>query len=166
MEPDNKKPQPDTDFGNEKFDSTPIGAGRLSGINEKIFALMRPKTKAIKQEPIGSLPPLELAKRTHLTNVPTGTHLEERIGVLITDPVLPEQNVQNGLYFPKKTLAEQVRDQLRFPILKSIPVAISGLALVIFAVGAYLLYSALPTRPDLILGIILVSAAGNVLMNR
>jgi hypothetical protein len=42
---------------------------------------------------------------------------------------------------------------------------ITGASLAIFAVGAYLLYSALPTRPDLVIGIILVSLAGNVIMN-
>ena len=35
----------------------------------------------------------------------------------------------------------------------------------VFAVGTILLYSALPTRPDLILGIVMVSIGANLLIN-
>jgi len=161
MEPDKKmKPQTDTDFGDEEFDTTPIRAGRFSGWNEKIFSLMRPK-KPNRQDSLQNQPIPTRIRPGH----PAG-------GIFNTvtpdpDTVIPEgYEVQNGLLLTKKTLAERVRDQLRFPVIKNIPTMTSGLALIIFAVGAYLLYSALPTRPDLILGIILVSAAGNILMNR
>jgi hypothetical protein len=162
MEPDNQIPQPDTDFGDEQFDSTPIKAGRLSGFNEKIFSFMTPKRKPIKQEPIDPMPmynPL-------ITRAPLRPEVQTKTPTLDPDNNPSGYEIQNGLLFPKKTVAERVRDQLRYPeVMKNIPVTINGLALVIFAVGAYLLYSALPTRPDLILGIILVALAGNVLMN-
>jgi hypothetical protein len=170
MEPDNQipqpdisKPQPGTDFGEEQFDSTPIKAGRFSNFNERIFSLMTPKRKAIQQEPINPF----IRDTPRLPQDPRYAPVEVMappspdIEILIP----PTHEVQNGLLFPKKSLAEKVRDQIRYPVIKSTATITSGLALVIFAVGAYLLYSALPTRPDLVLGIILVSLAGNILMN-
>jgi hypothetical protein len=145
-------PRDETDFGNEGFDSAPIKEGRLSGLNEKVFALMRPKRKP----GVFRVPP---------TNVRPMMRPEEGIEAIPNCDIPKGYEVQNGLLVKKKTLAERVRDQIRFPILKSTPSMVSGFALVVFAVGAYLLYSALPTRPDLVLGIILVSLAGNVIIN-
>jgi hypothetical protein len=153
--PDKTVPQPETDFGDETFDSTPIRRGGAGGFNEWIFSMMRPKKK------VAAVP------RQTTPRGPVRPMMRPEPGLeAIPNADIPKGfEVQNGLLFRKKTIPERVRDQLRFPIIKSSASMINGIALAVFAVGAYLLYSALPTRPDLVLGIILVSAAGNLIMN-
>jgi hypothetical protein len=171
---DKTLPQTDTDFGDEQFDSTPINRSRFSGLNERIFALMRPKKPASKpqkpvvqeaqpSQPADSHKFVDPSQRLPLAGSLYAGQYE--VATRAVSSASGEHEIQNGLLMRKKTLAERVRDQIRFPILKSAPSMIYGFALVVFSVGAYLLYSALPTRPDLVLGIILVSLAGNVIIN-
>lgn len=65
----------------------------------------------------------------------------------------------------RKTLSETVLTQLKFPQISKSAAVVNGLALAVFAIGSILLYSQLPTRPTLVIGIILVSIAGNVLIS-
>ena len=155
-------PGSDTDFGGDAFDSTPIKHGRFGGFNEWVFSLMRPKKKvtASQRSTISKVPVKPIVK-LEVDTVPDIACLPKYISNTDTPK---GYETQNGLLLQKKTLAMRVRDQIRFPAIKSASAMIHGLALVVFAVGAYLLYSALPTRPDLIIGIILVSLAGNVII--
>jgi hypothetical protein len=153
--PDKVIPQSETNFGDETFDSTPIKRGHFGGFNEWVFSLMRPKKK------VTATPGRTILKG------PVRPMMRPEAGVKVLPGAdIPKgYEVQNGLLLQKKSLAERARDQLRFPILKSSASMVNGISLGVFAVGAYLLYSALPTRPDLVIGIILVSLAGNVIMN-
>jgi hypothetical protein len=159
--PDKIVPHAETNFGDETFDSAPIKRGHFGGFNEWIFSLMRPKKKILKQHQPSirkDLPPKTVGVSPVLN---TGANSIVNSMSLIPDGF----TVENGLLLQKKTLADRVRDQLRFPIIKSSASMVNGISLAVFAVGAYLLYSALPTRFDLVIGIILVSLAGNVIMN-
>jgi hypothetical protein len=55
---------------------------------------------------------------------------------------------------------------VRLSSISKVNVLINGIALLIFAAGAYILYSELPTRPELIAGIVLVACASGVLAGR
>lgn len=73
----------------------------------------------------------------------------------------------------KEKVTDEVQEKPETPIPKSklssinkLNVLINGIALLLFAAGAYILYSELPTRPELIAGIVLVSCASGVLAGR
>jgi hypothetical protein len=148
-------PHIETNFGDDAFDSAPIKRGHFGGFNEWMFSLMRPKKKVAQ------------SSRTTILKGPSKPTMRPEAGTkALPDFDTPKgYEIKNGILLHKKTLAERVRDQLRYPIIKSSVSLVNGISLAVFAVGAYLLYSALPTRPDLVIGIILVSLAGNVIMN-
>ena len=161
--PDKTIPQIETNFGDDTFDGTPIKRGHFGGFNEWIFSLMRPKKKVIA------------VPRQTILKGPVRSTTGPKPEFKGSPPVAPTDQhhgapdgyeVRNGLLLKRKTTAERVRDQIRFPVLKSVQAMIYGIALIVFAVGAYLLYSALPTRPDLVIGILMVSIAGNLIINR
>lgn len=154
-QPHKATPDPNTDFGDEAFDYNAMPQGKMSmgGINEWVFGLMRPKRKGT---PARKQP-------THITPKSPYTPVEYKV---IANEVPEGYEVRNGLLFQKKTLAERVRDQLKFPAIKNSQSVISAAALVVFAIGAYILYSELPTRPELVIGILLVTIAANIIVNR
>jgi hypothetical protein len=160
---DKTTPHAETNFGDETFDGTPIKRGHFSGLNETIFALMRPKKKvtAVPRQITPKGPVRPTAELKPETRPPTLVSPTWQL-----PGVQDGYEIRNGLPLKRKTLAERVRDQIRFPVLKSAPATIYGIALIVFATGAYLLYSALPTRPDLVIGILMVSIAGNLIINR
>ena len=164
-------PDPNTDFGNEAFDNSSMPQKKFStgGISEFIFGRMRPKRKGIVQKEI--IRPRIDPHGQKWNNV-AGSLANESLGIpLPIEYPLPAVEipkgfeVQNGTLFRKKSLAETVRDQIRFPAIKNVNSVINGAALVVFAVGAYILYSELPTRPELVIGILLVIIAGTVIAN-
>jgi hypothetical protein len=162
LEPTGKAtPDPNTDFGNEAFDYTSIPQKRLSagGLNEWIFGLMRPKSKLSAKPVKASAPrppvPVVIAE----TNPITGNLLKA------PDTIPVGYTAQNGLLIKKKTIVERARDQMKFPVLKNTQSIINGAALILFAAGAYILYSELPTRPELVVGILIVSISANIIIS-
>jgi hypothetical protein len=163
-------PDPNTDFGDEAFDYNSMPQKRFSagGFNEWIFGLMRPKSKVSAKTPIkpkvaqssGPVPTYQEDLPTNLQ--PISTHHRDERPYYYAPPGF---EIQNGLLMQKKTLPERVRDQIKFPVLKSSQSIINGAALVIFAVGAYILYSELPTRPELVVGILLVAISANLIIS-
>ena len=154
---DKTLPYKDTDFDSDGFDITPMNKGRFTGLNERIFELMRPKRKkAITQQPI----PLTPAR------VPDPSLPSAPVAIELPPARIPKGfEVQNGLLLKKKSLAERVRDQIRFPVINKVPAITNGVALLVFVVGAYILYSELPTHPELVVGIVLCIIAGNVIVS-
>lgn len=82
-------------------------------------------------------------------------------------PDIPKGYEQsNGLLLQKKTLAERVAFQIKHPVqFRMSKVIVNGIALLAFAIGAFLIYSELPTHPEIVIGIILVSIAGSMITN-
>jgi hypothetical protein len=153
-------PDPNTDFGDETFDNSAMPQKRISvgGLNEWIFSKMRPKSKVSAKKVI----PLP-TQSTPLKN-PIDGH--ELIAAYQPTPTIPKGfEIQNGLLIKKKTLAERVRDQIKFPVLKSSKSLINGAALILFAVGAIAIYSELPTHPELVVGILIVSISANIIIS-
>lgn len=64
----------------------------------------------------------------------------------------------------EKTLAERVRDSIKFPAINKSGVIVNGLALLAFVTGAYLIYAELPTHPEIVAGMVMISLAGSLLM--
>ena len=157
-------PDPNTDFGDEAFDYGAMPQSRIStgGLNEWIFGLMRPKSK-ISAKPKRA--PVQLPLREEQPERPPTRELPIPIYGERDIPVPAGYEVQNGLLIRKKTLPERVRDQIKFPVLKNTQSLINGAALVIFAVGASIIYSELPTRPELVIGILIVAISANIIIS-
>jgi hypothetical protein len=155
----------DTTSFEQPFDYKPLEKGKFQKLEESVYSLLsRKKQPVIKQEPImvGKVGPITPAEAHKLQASSVALDVEEWHNTQIS----PTHEVQNGLVFQKKTFAEKARDQLKFPQISKVPAVINGAALLVFAVGAYILYSELPTRPELVVGIILVSVAGNVIVSQ
>ena len=192
-------PDPNTDFGDEAFDTTPMSKGRFGGFNEWVFGMMRPKKKLAGQKEPGFFsrllfpmpakkymgPPftqnVESAVAFQQPIVGAGTGLDTSPGRYAVDPNVvfnPHNNlnepvtipkgfaVENGLLMREKSLIERVAMQLRNPFLtRSSTTIIRGLALAAFAVGALMIYAEIPTHPDIVIGLLLCTIAGNVLIS-
>jgi hypothetical protein len=171
----------DTDFGNDAADPAPMSGGRLGGINDWIFSMMRPKRaisakpKQISQDPLLRLRSLPDGEDIEEPQKPLIRRISQHISPQRESPssphqplieIPPLQEVQNGLLIQKKSFIDRAKAQLKFPkIAKTIGIT-NGAALLVFAVGAYILYANLPTHPELVVGIILVSIAGNVIISQ
>jgi hypothetical protein len=129
----------ETNFGDETFDGTPIKRGRFGGFNEWIFSLMRPKSK-VPAKSQRKIPPQAVHKApcedqnvsTQINGEPpiyvaTKENIPERLRRVPDDSTAiydPANNVEighvfhngRGILLKKKTLAERVRDQIRFPV--------------------------------------------------
>jgi hypothetical protein len=155
-------PDPNTDFGDETFDPTAMPQGKVSvgGFNDWLFGLMRPKRKVVSagRNPIDG--------HEMKTGHPIPLHHPD-IEISPTPRLeIPRGFViQNGLLMRSKNLAERARDQILYPILKSTNSMINGAALVLFAIGAIILYSELPTRPELVIGILLIAISANIIIS-
>ncbi len=161
-------PDPNTAFGDDVFDYNAMPQKKFSagGLNEWIFNKMRPKRK-ISAKPI-SIP---------IKN-PIDGH--ELLPIFQPTPILTNPNalggpageikipkgyeLQNGLLIQKKSLAERVRDQIKFPVLKSSGAIINGATLILFAIGSIAIYSELPTHPGLVIGILVVALSANIII--
>jgi hypothetical protein len=158
-------PDPNTDFGDEAFDYGAMPQSKVSagGLNEWIFGLMRPKSK-ISAKPLRTSVQQPVRKEYPENSLPTPSELTLNGERIIPSPAAGFE-IQNGLLIRKKTLPERVRDQIKFPVLKNTQSLINGAALVIFAVGASIIYSELPNRPELVVGILIVAISANIIIS-
>ena len=155
---------PITNFGDDGFDYNAIPQRRFSigGFNDWIFNKMRPKSKSAKVPVKPKKVEPEISDEV-ISNNPNATVV---FNPPIKDYQLPSgYTIQNGLLLQKKSLAERVRDQIKFPVLKSSKSLVNGAALILFAVGAIAIYSELPTHPELIIGILIVSISANIIIS-
>jgi hypothetical protein len=162
---DKAAPDPNTSFDSDAFDQTAMPQKRfsLSGINETIFGLMRPKRKVMDPR----LKVLPAAKERKIPSTEEHYNYNPIDGNLLKSPqIIPVgYEIQNGLLIQKKTLIERVRDQINFPVLKSSKSVINGAVLIIFAVGVITIYSELPSNPEIVVGIILTVMASTIIVN-
>lgn len=161
---------PDTDIfdmdsevsiGNE-YDFKPLEKSGFEGIQEKLFSVIRGRG-ATKSAPARQTPIVRNVRNEPQTPIHESQEWQPMKNV-IPDYVRP---VETGGFGPlrKKNFIEKARDQLKFPEIRYADVAIRGLALLVFISGAYLLYSAIPTKPDLVIGMVMISVAGNIIMS-
>jgi hypothetical protein len=149
--------QTDSNFDSD-FDYQPLAKSFFQRMEEKMFGLMSGgflKRKKKTPEPIPE-PVQELEEDTdELFEEPARQAHQVRPEIEI---VMPEvQRVE-------KPLSVRIKEKLHFPQISLPKAIVNGLALAVFAAGSYLLYSDLPMHPDLVIGIIMVSVAGNVVI--
>ena len=150
----------------------------IRGLLEWSFEKMRPKSSIVqKKSPSNNTIRDPIKDNAMLQDVNFELSVKEleakqflrKMGYII--PGSDKQNltvpkgyeVQNGLLLQKKSLAEKVRDQLKYPQFKLAGQLIPGVALAAFAIGAIMVYAELPSRPSLVIGIILLCIAGSMI---
>lgn len=147
-----KKTAPDIDFDNGNYDYAPLPKARFSigNIMEWTFERMHPRKPVVqKSRKVSVLDPRILPVKP----MPQG------------EPTLPEgYEISNGLLINKKSLAEKVRDQIKFPWIKSSSEIVRGIAAIVLCIGAFMIYAQIPGHPEIVIGVVLVSLAGNVIM--
>ena len=156
-------PDPITNFGDDGFDYNAMPQKRFSigRFNDWIFSKMRPKSKSAKV----TVKPKKIESEI-IDEVISNPNAAVVFNAPIQDHKLPSgYTIENGLLLQKKSLAERVRDQIKFPVLKSSRSIINGAALILFAVGAIVIYSELPTHPELVVGILIVAISANIIMS-
>jgi hypothetical protein len=155
--PDNVKPPQDTDFdAGYEMKALPEGriGGGVGGFNDWIFSLMRKGSKKSS------------AKKTLTAQINNKREF-------VADPrykdYCPRADIPlyQGLPISPKTTFEIARDQLKNRLAFTVSHKfINGFALVILLTGVFVIYSSIPTHPEVVVGIVMVSLAGNVLVSR
>ena len=154
--------QSDASFDGD-YDYKPLDKSFLQRVEEKAFRLM--SGQFLKRKPVEKKEPVvEIPIDDMFEPVVTKT---SRPQIIETNPIdgnpviLPEP-----VKAPAKTpLIQRIKSAIKFPAISKVNAVINGIALAVFAAGSYVLYTALPTRPELVLGIIMVSVAGNVIVS-
>ena len=176
---------------NEPFDYKPLKKGVFAKLEEALFKAARGKKKVIppKKEPDTSKVPssafqpvipktspvpmektaVEKSKEFHALERPRiiGVHPHPLpntdAGIINLDmpPVIPD-TVLPEIKIP---VIPPVKPKLasRLSSINKVNVIINGASLAIFVTGAFILYSELPTRPELVIGIVMIAAASGVL---
>jgi len=141
----------ETNFDLE-YDYQPLEKGFFQRMEEKMFRLMsgdflKRKKKQLVKEPIPQI-------------------VEEPLPVddeMFESPTKPIEIAPLKTKEPRKSILMKIREKIHFPtISKAIT---NGSALIAFMIGAYMIYLELPTHLELVLGIIVVSIAGNVIVS-
>ena len=136
------------------MDYAPLPSGKMSGIMDKIFGLFYRKKKA-------KIVPKLAPKLDKIAPIESNPSTEDALYIP------PKTEVQNGLLVNRKSTTEIARDQIKnkFAFTASHKF-IYGFSVIILVIGVIAIYSEIPTHPSLIIGMVLVSLAGNVLLSR
>jgi len=150
LEDTDAKTPSETNFDLE-YDYQPLEKGFFQRMEEKMFRLMSGDfMKRKKKQPVKESMP-EIVEEP----LPVNDEMFET-------PIKPVEIAPLKVKEPKKTILTKIREKIHFPtISKAIT---NGLALIAFTVGVYMIYLELPTHLELVLGIIVVSIAGNVIV--
>jgi len=124
----------------------PLEKSGLQKIEEKIFSIFRGKKK-----PVPVVKPA--AKQAKKPDTEPVKHLPAMPEI----PPLP-------LPVTRKTTFEKARDQIKFPQITKFDAVVRCLGMILFAYGAYSLYSNLPGHADLVLGIVIICVATNLII--
>jgi len=145
------------------YDYKPLNKSFFQRVEEGLFRLMSGRFGK-KKIPVKKEPAVSPEIKAPIPDQQTPRAPAYPRNYEIVNPPPSGYEVSNGNLFRKKNTAERVRDAFKFPNLKVANTIINGIALLVFAAGAYLLYSELPTRPELVIGILMVCVAGNVII--
>lgn len=144
----------------EMFSEEAPKPGILKRIEEKLYGLIRRAPKIQKKGTTERRMPDASADVVQEKAVPADDLFEDK------KPEIPSgMEVQNGLLIRKKTIAEKVAFQLKHSLAdKASKIFVQGLALSTFCIGSFMVYSEIPLHPELVLGIILVTVSGNIII--
>jgi len=143
----------ETNFDSD-FDYKPLEESFFQKTEEKLFRLMsgsmfRKKNPAVKPDVKTVVIP---------EPVIAADDLFEEMGA--TEIIIPPSPIP----VVKKSRLEQIKEKIHLPVIPGMKIISNGIALAVFAAGAYLMYSEIPTHPELVVGIVMVSVAGNILI--
>jgi hypothetical protein len=151
--------QPEASFDGD-FDYKPLSKSFFQRMEEKLFRVMSgqflKRKKVEKKEPVVEAPAEDLFEPVTKVSRPQ---------ILETNPIDGHPLVPMEQKSVKKPFVQKIKDSIKFPAISKVNAIINGIALAVFAAGSYVLYMALPTRPELVLGILMVSVAGNVVIS-
>lgn len=153
----------DTNFDSANYEYAPLPKSGFSlrGILEWSFEKMHPRTKIVQKKTLDQIKQDHAAAMSKHTQI---SHLREERILFSPDAVPEGYEVSNGILIAKKSLAEKVRDQIKYPWIKSSSGAVKGIAAIVLCIGAFMIYAQIPGHPEIVIGIVLVSLAGNVIM--
>jgi hypothetical protein len=155
--PDNVKPPQDTDF-DAGYEMSALPEGRMSGgiggFNDWVFSLMR---RGSKKPSVKKMLARQIANKREFTVDPKYKEYypQQDTPLLHGLPIAPKTTIEIA--------CDQLKNRLAFTVSHKF---INGFALVILITGIFVIYSGIPTHPEIVLGIVLVSLAGNVLISR
>jgi len=157
-------------FENADIDYKPLEKTGFAKVQESIFRLVsgnKAKSVIAPKRPPTPVPAKSdlpyMGPPFHPDNRPTAFNPQNNLN----EPVVVPKGfaVENGLLVRAKSLPERVKMQLKHGYaMRASAITVRGLALAAFAIGAVLIYSEIPAHPDIVIGIVLCSVAGNVLV--
>lgn len=124
----------------------PLEKSGLQKIEERIFSIFRGKKK-----------PVPVVKSAAKPSKKPDAEPAKHLPAIPEIPPLP-------LPVTRKTTFEKARDQIKFPQITKLDGMVRGAGVILFAYGAYSLYSNLPGHADLVIGIVIVSVATNLIV--
>ena len=154
----------DTETGLEDLRETPVGPGRIQRIENFVFGLLQRKKKpavkkeaaVLKEDPVLNEEPASAIQEDPIDAMPSPSLDEFKVP-------MSDQEHREMMYRTRETMLgnyEPPKKENRF-----IRIGIFAGALLVFSLGCFSIYSELPTHPTIVIGIILVSLSGAVLVN-
>jgi hypothetical protein len=144
------------------YDYKPLDKSFLQRMEEKVFRVMSgqflKRKRVEKKEPVAA-PNID---DDLFEDTPAIQATQSKINPIDGNPIVLPEPVKAPV---KTSLFQRIKAAIKFPAISKVNAVINGIALAVFAAGSYVLYTALPTRPELVLGIIMVSVAGNVIVS-
>jgi hypothetical protein len=159
----------------EAFDYKPLKKGFFAKLEDTLFKSMRGKKKVtipIKPAGVGvsqkievKIPPTPAVKQPMNIFNKFGKHP----GMPSPPPAqpavpVPPTRLPNG-QLPSEVILPKTQQKFAISSINKVNVLINGVALLVFVVGAFIIYSELPTKPELVAGIVLIAAASGVIAN-
>jgi hypothetical protein len=153
----------------DAFDYQPLKKGFFANLEDKMFNVMRGKKKVKPQQPVPEQKPVPpgFFSRMRKAKEPVQVTQEQREEQLSVPAINPITGHEIDDSFFEEPVVQKPVSKIKNPF-KSLEfskfnVVLNGVAVAIFAAGVYLLCIELPLRPQLILGILMVSVAGSVI---
>ena len=145
------------------FDYTPLAKGFFQRAEERLFRLVG--GKKVKKEKVAQNPVLTVTRETPVNPI-TGNILNHKIAWPVFGKATPKAG-DDSHDIEQASFNKPFKTKFQLPALPAkANVLVTTFALCVFVAGAYILYAELPTRPELVIGILLVSVAGNLIISR
>ena len=145
----------------DDFDYKPLKKGAGASLEDKLFGLLRGKKKI--KTPVKPQEKSKPKMAVQAEAVPDSffEEGEVKLPLVAVNPITGNDLVAQTPQIPKQ------KSKFIKPLSTlAVNAVIKGMALAVFAAGGFLLYAELPTHPELVIGIVMVSIAGNVVVSR
>jgi hypothetical protein len=146
----------------DDFDYKPLKKGAGASLEDKLFGLLRgkKKIKTLVKPQEKSKP--KMAVQAEAVPDSFFEEGEVKLPLITANPITGHDLVARTPRIPKLTSKFAIKPLSTL----AVNAVIKGMALAVFAAGGFLIYAELPTHPELVIGIVMVSVAGNVVVSR